>query len=320
MITIDHFNLRSFDLNLLIASDAMMQERSVTRVATRLKIGQPAMSYSLNALRLLFKNELFVRAGQVMQPTARAMVLAAPIKQVLSSAQEALALTTHFDPAGEERTFRVGVTGELELLLLPELTRAWRTIAPNVRIHVRPLNPTMVRRVLDDGVVDLAIGCFADIESWHRSRVLMTETLSCRHRADLLPLPSPLTMKAYARGPHVTITLDDDLSGCLAEGLARASVELNIVSASSSFLAALASVAAAPAITTLPTTVARRYAPLFGLRVCEPPVAFTPRIMSMAWHVRADLDPSVAWLREQVQAIGFLDERSSTVAPIQAAA
>ena len=42
MTTIDHFNLRNFDLNLLIAFDAMMEELNVTRAAARLKIQQPA--------------------------------------------------------------------------------------------------------------------------------------------------------------------------------------------------------------------------------------------------------------------------------------
>ena len=54
MQTIDHFNLRSFDLNLLIAFDAMMEEMSVTRAARRLKIQQPAMSHNISTLRTLF--------------------------------------------------------------------------------------------------------------------------------------------------------------------------------------------------------------------------------------------------------------------------
>ncbi len=68
MTTIDHFNLRSFDLNLLVAFDALMAEGNVTRAARRLKIQQPAMSHSLSTLRILLQDELFIRVGQVMQP------------------------------------------------------------------------------------------------------------------------------------------------------------------------------------------------------------------------------------------------------------
>ena len=76
MQTIDHFNLRSFDLNLLVAFDAMMEEMNVTRAARRLKIQQPAMSHNISTLRTLFQDELFIRVGQEMKPTARALKLA----------------------------------------------------------------------------------------------------------------------------------------------------------------------------------------------------------------------------------------------------
>ena len=55
MQVIDHFNLRSFDLNLLVAFDAMMEEMSVTRAAQRLNIQQPAMSHNISTLRTLFQ-------------------------------------------------------------------------------------------------------------------------------------------------------------------------------------------------------------------------------------------------------------------------
>ncbi len=40
-------DLRSVDLNLLVAFDMLMTERSVTRAAQRLSIGQSAMSSTL---------------------------------------------------------------------------------------------------------------------------------------------------------------------------------------------------------------------------------------------------------------------------------
>jgi LysR family transcriptional regulator, mexEF-oprN operon transcriptional activator len=106
MDTIDHFNLRSFDLNLLVAFDALMEEGNVTRAARRLKIQQPAMSHNLSTLRVLFQDELFVRVGQTMRPTARANKLAGPIRNALNQAQAALASADVFDPATENRVFR----------------------------------------------------------------------------------------------------------------------------------------------------------------------------------------------------------------------
>ncbi|WP_234837272.1 helix-turn-helix domain-containing protein [Sinorhizobium meliloti] len=137
MQVIDHFNLRSFDLNLLVAFDAMMEEMSVTRAAQRLKIQQPAMSHNISTLRTLFQDELFIRVGQVMKPTARALNLSGPVRQALRQAQAAVLMADVFDPATEQRTFRLGLSSEVELLLLPDLTARLRDIAPGIRILAR---------------------------------------------------------------------------------------------------------------------------------------------------------------------------------------
>lgn len=76
MTHIDYFNLRSFDLNLLIAIEALMKDRSVTKAALRPKVQQPTLSHHLASLRLLLDDELFVRVGNHMQPTAKAEALA----------------------------------------------------------------------------------------------------------------------------------------------------------------------------------------------------------------------------------------------------
>ena len=76
-------NLRSIDLNLLVALDALLNERHVTRAANRIGLSQPAMSNALSRLRHIFGDELFVRTATGMQPTARAEALQEAIRPVL---------------------------------------------------------------------------------------------------------------------------------------------------------------------------------------------------------------------------------------------
>ncbi|RMT58045.1 LysR family transcriptional regulator, partial [Pseudomonas syringae pv. theae] len=47
-------DLRRVDLNLLIVFETLMHERSVTRAAEKLFLGQPAISAALSRLRGLF--------------------------------------------------------------------------------------------------------------------------------------------------------------------------------------------------------------------------------------------------------------------------
>jgi LysR family nod box-dependent transcriptional activator len=62
-------NLRQFDLNLLVALDALLKERNVTRAAERLYLSQPAMSGILSRLRQAFGDELLVRVGRNLEMT-----------------------------------------------------------------------------------------------------------------------------------------------------------------------------------------------------------------------------------------------------------
>lgn len=90
-------DIRNLDLNLLKATDALLDERSVTRAAARLALTQPAVSGMLTRLRDAFNDPLFIRAPHGMVPTLRAQALAAPVKQLLTDA-ETLLQPVVFDP------------------------------------------------------------------------------------------------------------------------------------------------------------------------------------------------------------------------------
>ena len=64
-------NLDRFDLNLLVAFEALMTEGQVTRAARRLHITQPALSSALARLRTAFNDQLYVTDGISMRPTLR---------------------------------------------------------------------------------------------------------------------------------------------------------------------------------------------------------------------------------------------------------
>src|SRR5471032_3215147 len=77
-------NLKSVDLNLLIAFDALMSERSVSRAAAKLGITQSAVSHALKRLRIMFGDPLMRRGSRGMEPTERALSLQQPVKGVLA--------------------------------------------------------------------------------------------------------------------------------------------------------------------------------------------------------------------------------------------
>ena len=302
MTSIDHFNLRSFDLNLLVAFDALMTEGSVTKAARRLKIQQPAMSHSLATLRVLMQDELFIRVGQVMQPTARARGFAVPVRHALHQAQMALRGGDAFDPATEERTFRIAMAPEIEMLLLPDLAARLRRDAPGIKVLARVYLYDAAEPSLEDGGVDLAVGCTYSRTSRRRSETLYETEVACCFNPGLLPLAGPVSREDYLSAQHAVISQNETLQGCIKEALEMAGVDLDVVMAAPGFMPVLAAAQASPVVATVPRRIAERYGPLLGLEVSPLPFALSLPPVNMVWAAHADSDPANAWLRQQVRA------------------
>src|SRR5688572_11039629 len=81
--TMHAVNIAAIDLNLLVALDALLGERNVTRAARRVGITQPSMSHALGRLRTLLDDPILVRSRTGMLPTARARALEEPIRRAL---------------------------------------------------------------------------------------------------------------------------------------------------------------------------------------------------------------------------------------------
>ncbi|TIM71482.1 MAG: LysR family transcriptional regulator [Mesorhizobium sp.] len=60
IVTMREVDLRRIDLNLLVALEALLDEKNVTRAASRLGMSQPAASRALGRLRALFSDALLV--------------------------------------------------------------------------------------------------------------------------------------------------------------------------------------------------------------------------------------------------------------------
>lgn len=301
MTTIDHFNLRSFDLNLLVAFDALMSEGSVTKAARRLKIQQPAMSHSLSTLRVLLQDDLFIRVGQVMQPTSRARSLAIPVRQALKQAQLALTGGEAFDPATEERTFRIAMSPEVELLLIPDLTARLRRLAPGIRLLARVFPYDAMEPSLEDGSIDLAVGCTYTQTSRRSFETLYKTEFACCFNPGLLTMSNPVELEAYLAADHATISQNETLQGCIKDALEMAGVDLNVVTAAPGYMSVLSAAQGSPLIATVPSRIADRYAPLLGLEVSPLPVSLTFPPVNMVWANHADGDPANGWLRQQIR-------------------
>jgi DNA-binding transcriptional LysR family regulator len=291
-------NVAAVNLNLLVAFDALLAERHVTRAAARIGVTQGAMSNSLQRLRELFDDPLFVRAPRGMTPTPRALALGNHVREGLARFQLALGEPT-FDATTAEQTFVLAASDFVELVLLPPLWKRLAKEAPGVRIDVRPWGRHEVPDLRD---VDLALGYFDRIPPRHHVKKLFEEPYACIVRKRHPAVKKRLTAKIWASIPHVVVSESRDAGptaidkALAAEGLSR-SVALRV----SHFLLVPAIVAS----TDLAAAIDRRVALAFELplAIFEPPVPLPPGKIAMVWHDRTDADPALRWFRTQLESV-----------------
>ena len=301
-MAIDHINLSRIDLNLLVAFDALLAERSVTKAAARVGLGQSAMSHNLARLRQLFDDELFVRSPEGMRPTPRALALADRVRVTLSDIEALVTRANEFDPANTERTFRIALPDSVEMLIGAKLLAIGCEEAPGIRFRFYSTDERQLLDEIDADNIDLGIGIgtFPDGQVHHKRRLLVTDTYLCMFNAKKVGLKPPISLGDYVRLPHVLTSLRKGERGVVDDALEKIALSRKVALTTSRFVAVPFLVAGAPVVTTMHARLARIFARELGLVLSRVPVELPEVTISMLWHASYDGDPGHEWLRKAI--------------------
>lgn len=316
-MTISTNDFRRLDLNLLVAFQVLVREKSVSRAAERLFLGQPAMSGALARLREVLQDEILVRTGRGMEPTAKALALYEQLAPALESIRATLFEQPVFDPANQSRTFHLGMRDWVETWLMPALMARVQEAAPQVRIAVRASDAQQGTRMLENDEMDLGVSVFPDEPSWQRREQLATMGYRCVYDGKRLGLRSPLTLDEYLAYPHLVTPTQTDFRGPVDDELLGGRKRRKIIYATSRFAALPLLLRRARAIATVPEQSARQWADVFGLTSSPVPVRIAPFAISMIWHAKRDSDAGLQWLRGVVRDVvaSEMSEVPNTSAP-----
>ena len=200
-------NLAKINLNLLVALDALLEERHVTRAAQKVFITQSAMSIALGQLRELLQDEILVRSAQGMIPTQRAIELQPQVQRLLHEIKALVHPPSVFDPATAKRTFRIGMNDYTEFLVLPRLLTKIAKIAPNISLQVVNLNMLDQHELFTTERLDLAVGMFFEKNTPLATEFLFRESGVCVARKSHPLIQKPLTLKRFLQAKHIAINL-----------------------------------------------------------------------------------------------------------------
>ncbi|MBI1648375.1 LysR family transcriptional regulator [Hyphomicrobium sulfonivorans] len=308
---IDHINLARVDLNLLVALDALLAERSVTKAAARIGIGQSAMSHNLARLRDLFGDELLTRGPKGMQPTPRALALADPVRIALAQIETLVSRDETFNPATAERVFRIGLPDSVEVLVGPALLTYVCAHAPGIRFRFYAAEGQGLLDHLDADRLDLGIGvgAFAGGQAHHKRRVLATDSYLVMFNAQKIDIETPISLEDYVRVPHVLTSLRLGERGVVDEVLEQMGLKRHVALVTPRFVAVPFLVAGSPVLTTMHARLAIYFADQLGLSLSPPPIELPKLTTSLLWHASYDRDPAHVWLRETIMRVS-VEERA----------
>ncbi len=293
--------LSGLNLNALVALDALLAERNVTRAARRVGITQPAMSQALARLRNLFGDPLLVRKGRSMVLTPRAEAMLLPLSDSLVSVERAVQLGMGFEPSTSTRIFKVALTDLGVTMVLPSVLHAIDKRAPGVRIQVEPLSDARLSDKLSSGEVDLVIAVYLGSAGGLRAEILLEEDYVCLvRRGHPLARRTRLRIRDYDKHGHVTYTPVGFVPRPMLQvlpGLASASA----IRVSVPYLLALPDVVRrTDLVATVPRSLLGAPIDLDGIVPVEAPVELPAVEHSQWWHPRFDADPGHQWLRRHV--------------------
>ena len=294
-------DLHGIDLNLLVAFDALMAERSVTRAGARIGRTQPAMSAALSRLRALLKDELFIRSPQGLQPTPRAVDLAEPLSQALAQIQHSLAFTRAFDPAASTATFTLGLSEHPAYVLLPRLLAALMQAAPRIALRIRGYTARdEAIAMLDAGEVDMTIGVPVSTTARILSRPLFEERFVCILRKTHPAARRRLDLAAFLKLSHLLVSPENEGFGLVDAELAKRGEHRHLGLTLPQMHATPALVAQSDLIATVMGGVVAASGHARRLSLLAPPIEIDPVTFALAWHRRNDLHPAQSWLRDFV--------------------
>jgi len=295
-------DLRRTDLGLLVALDALLEERSVTRAAARLAVTQPTVSGMLVRLRKLFDDPLFVRTQRGLLPTPRAQALAPHLRQWLTEARALVAGDT-FDPGSALLTASLSANDYIQSALIVPFLERLRAVAPNVRLAVRPAQTVHVSEMLANGDLDLSITTTPGITSFDLpSRPLYEERYICAIRKrHPLSGRGAVTLDQFCSYPHVLVSPNEGrFVGPTDQALAKLGRTRRVVLSVPGFLILPDILQTGDLIAVVPERVLRGR--MSGLRTFAPPVAVPGFSVLAMWHPRLHKDPAHRWLRELLAA------------------
>lgn len=287
------------DLNLFHILINIYQEGSITAAAKKLHLTQPAVSHALSRLRTKFNDDLFIRHGRRMVPSAHCLQILPKITQAISELESTLTDDSEFDINQHKRQLNFGFRDILESIFFPELITDLVTHTPNITVNSRQVTQVEMEKALVQQELDIVIDVLMPVSSDINHTLICNEQFSliCRREH---PILKELTLDNYAAASHAVVTLKDSTISHVDIALAKLGATRKRALQCEHYFAATSVVSQCDMLLTMPNAYANILRDKMPVEVTHLPFDVPALPVHMYWHKQAEQDPINRWMRQKL--------------------
>jgi DNA-binding transcriptional LysR family regulator len=288
------FDYLGLDGNTLTTFLTVLEEMSVSRAAERLGVTQSAVSHTLDKLRVIFDDPLFVRVGRGIESTARARALQGSVESVLDDLKS---LTDHreFDPLLEQMDFTIAANDFPIQLIFPQLLKELSDEGIHPRIRFIPSGIPSVSILRASRYRMLITPTPPDDPELEKVSLIQSKMVIFYDSTVRKP---PKTRKQFAESNYVEVRFSDTEASLMALPTFDASTMNPPMISVPNFGSLVPMIKGTDRITT--QLAAMKLGLLKELDLTPLPFKTDRLNLFLIWHRREHDDPAHRWLRQRI--------------------
>lgn len=287
------------NFNLLAVFAAVIEQGSLSKAAEHLNTNQSTISTALARLKKDIGQDLFIRSGRGVVPSAYATSLYAQIKDPIQQLNTVFKALGEFDPAESTRQFMMAAPEHLQLAMLNQFTEQ-----PNSNLTLEVFEQPYDDEDVYEGLLTQKFDVMIDIFPPHHPNIASVKLFDgefvvlCRQGHPRIK--HALTETQYMAETHAVLERTRNkmlsLSHYTTLDVSKRKVAYHGVSMFSNMLLCSQS----DYLTAVPLSMALQFKDQLKMQMFKPPFEYKNISNYLIWLKKFNLEPSHKWLREEL--------------------
>ena len=277
---------------------AVYDLKSVSKAAHLLDINQSTVSHSIEKLRGILGDGLFVQAGRGIIPSAHSDLMAPKVRRLLAD-MEALIDLGEYNPQEDPEPFSIAANGGTLACGVSKIRDAIWTQVPDKHVIFRELGTRdNAESMLDSGSANIAI----TVRQSKYPQALKHQPLSSDQMVvfyDASVLDPVRTVADFCNARHAALDFGGSSASTLTQTLEKQGLTRKVYCMAPNAWLLAEMVRGTDLIATLPNQIAQ--SAFSGLQSCPLPLKQSVLNFDLVWHRRYDNSTRLKWLRDLVQ-------------------